>query len=145
MVKYVGIVCVMVALVCSGADERPSVRWRGFNLLGMFINHGQTPHFEEEDFKLISELGFNFVRLPMDYRFWIKDKDWTVIDDERLVPVDQAVAYGKKYGLHVCSAPIARRVTRGRRRNPRSLHRSRSATGLFDALGDGGATKAFLQ
>jgi len=101
MVKYVGIVCVMVALVCSGADERPSVRWRGFNLLGMFINHGQTPHFEEEDFKLISELGFNFVRLPMDYRFWIKDKDWTVIDDERLVPVDQAVAYGKKYGLHV--------------------------------------------
>ncbi|MDD4174158.1 MAG: hypothetical protein PHN34_07985, partial [Kiritimatiellae bacterium] len=97
MVRYATAVCVMAAMACSGADGLPSVRWRGFNLLGMFQNHGQPAHFEEEDFKLISELGFNFVRIPMDYRFWIKDKDWTAIDDARLVPVDQAVAYGKKY------------------------------------------------
>ena len=101
MIRCAGVVCMMAAMACSGADGRPSVRWRGFNLLGMFQNHGQPAHFEEEDFKLISGLGFNFVRIPMDYRFWIKDKDWTVIDDARLAPVDQAVAYGKKYALHV--------------------------------------------
>lgn len=85
-----------------GADAwRPEQRWRGFNLLGMFQDHGQKAQFEEEDFKLISELGFNFVRIPMDYRFWIKDKDWEQIDEGKLAPVDQAVAFGKKYGLHV--------------------------------------------
>jgi len=80
---------------------RPDARWRGFNLLGMFQSHGQQGQFDEEDFKLISELGFNFVRLPMDYRFWIKDKDWEQIDESKLAPVDQAIAFGKKHNLHV--------------------------------------------
>ncbi len=101
----------MVAILCAfvlagagwtvAADQRPDVKWRGFNLLGMFQNHGQKAQFEEEDFQLISGLGFNFVRIPMDYRFWIKDKNWERIDEAQLVPVDQAVAYGKKYNLHV--------------------------------------------
>jgi aryl-phospho-beta-D-glucosidase BglC (GH1 family) len=77
------------------------VRWRGFNLLGMFQNHGQKGEFHEEDFLLIRDFGFNFVRLPMDYRFWIKDKDWEQIDEAKLAPVDAAVAWGKKYGVHV--------------------------------------------
>lgn len=91
----------VVALAGAGQDGRPTERWRGFNLLGMFIDHGQQPGFEEEDFRMIRDLGFNFVRIPMDYRFWIKDKDWDQIDESKLAPVDQAVAYGKKYGLHV--------------------------------------------
>jgi aryl-phospho-beta-D-glucosidase BglC (GH1 family) len=85
----------------TDGDGRPAVRWRGFNLLGMFHENGRQPKFNEEDFKLIHELGFNFVRLPMDYRFWIKDKNWEAIDEAALAPVDQAVAYGKKYGIHV--------------------------------------------
>lgn len=85
----------------AAADQRPEVKWRGFNLLGMFQNHGQTAQFEEEDFQLISGLGFNFVRIPMDYRFWIKDKNWELIDEAKLAPVDQVVAFGKKYNLHV--------------------------------------------
>ena len=44
-------------------------RWRGFNLLEKFyLRDGRHP-FLEEDFRFISKLGFNFVRLPMDYRF----------------------------------------------------------------------------
>ena len=58
-------------------------RWRGFNLLEMF-NVGNKAAFKEEDFKLIAELGFNFVRIPMDYRCWIKDKDWRQIDEQAL-------------------------------------------------------------
>ena len=77
-------------------------RWRGFNLLEKFqLQNGKKP-FVEEDFRLISELGFNFVRLPMDYRFWIKDGDWDAFDEGALKDIDQAVRWGEQYGIHVC-------------------------------------------
>ncbi len=50
---------------------------------------------------MIRDLGFNFVRLPTDYRFWIKDGDWEQIDEEKIKAIDQAVAWGKQYGIHV--------------------------------------------
>lgn len=77
-------------------------RWRGFNLLEMFYKGSSTGPFKEEDFRLISEWGFNFVRLPMDYRIWIRDGDWTRFNETALQWVDQAVAYGRQYGVHVC-------------------------------------------
>ena len=48
-------------------------RWRGFNLLDKFMVDHQKP-FEERDFADIAELGFDFVRLPLDYRCWT-DRD----------------------------------------------------------------------
>ena len=76
-------------------------RWRGFNLLEKFyLQSGRKP-FLEEDFRLISKLGFNFVRLPMDYRLWIKDGNWEEFDEATLAEIDQAVAWGEKYGIHV--------------------------------------------
>ena len=51
-------------------------RWRGFNLLEKF-NVARNTRFVEQDFEWIAELGFNFVRLPMDYRCWIEPGDWT--------------------------------------------------------------------
>ncbi len=56
------------------AEKLP--RWRGFNLLENFSLDSRRKPFREEDFRLISKLGFNFVRLPMDYRLWIKDGNW---------------------------------------------------------------------
>ena len=89
-------------------DGRPVVRWRGFNLLEM-LNRGEgvknAPRFREEDFQIIREWGFNFVRIPMDYRFWIRDGDrnnWECFDEAGLANVDRAVALGRKYGIHVC-------------------------------------------
>ena len=40
-------------------DGRPSVRWRGFNLLEMFImGRDRRPReFREEDFQIIREIG----------------------------------------------------------------------------------------
>ncbi|MEI6646893.1 MAG: cellulase family glycosylhydrolase [bacterium] len=84
----------------SFVDTRPTVRWRGFNLLGMFVKGANPGNYEEEDFQMIHDLGFNFVRLPMDYRFWIKEGDWEQIDAERMKPIDQAIAWGKQYGIH---------------------------------------------
>lgn len=75
-------------------------RWRGFNLLNKF-NAGQNKPFEERDFADIAELGFNFVRLPMDYRCWTDRNDPTKLDESALKQVDQAVEFGKKHGVHV--------------------------------------------
>jgi hypothetical protein len=77
-------------------------RWRGFNLLEKFQRTGRRTPFVEDDFRLIAKLGFNFVRLPMDYRGWIKGGDWLQFDEYALGQIDQAVAWGAKYGIHVC-------------------------------------------
>lgn len=81
-------------------DKLP--RWRGFNLLDKFSIDWSNGPFKEEDFKMISDLGFNFVRLPMDYRAWINGGDWRSFNESVLKEIDQAVEWGKKYGIHVC-------------------------------------------
>src|SRR4030042_665203 len=91
---------VALALPEPTAQELP--RWRGLNLLEMFYKGSYTGPLKGEDFRLISELGFNFVRLPMDYRIWIKDGDWTRFNETALQWVDQAIDYGQRYGVHVC-------------------------------------------
>lgn len=75
-------------------------RWRGFNLLS-FFNVGNKQPFPEEDFAAVAEFGFNFVRLPMDYRCWTDSNDWTKLKEDDLKIVDQAVKFGEKHGVHV--------------------------------------------
>jgi len=77
-------------------------RWRGFNLLEKFYRDGNNKPFVEEDFRMIHEFAFNFVRLPMDYRTWIEGDDWHRFRQRTLKEIDQAVAWGDKYGVHVC-------------------------------------------
>ncbi|MDO5580018.1 MAG: cellulase family glycosylhydrolase [Planctomycetia bacterium] len=76
-------------------------KWRGFNLLEKF-NVGSNKPFLEDDFRNIHDLGFNFVRLPMDYRCWIEKGNWRSFKEKTLQEIDQAVEYGEKYGIHVC-------------------------------------------
>ena len=85
------------------AEWRPAERWRGFNLLEMFIWHEgvKMPEFQERDFRMMKEWGFNFARLPIDYRFWTHGGDWNNIDEEWVRPVDRAIELGEKYGIHV--------------------------------------------
>ena len=77
--------------------------WRGFNLLEMFIvpTPDQAKRFREDDFAWIAEWGFDFVRLPLDYRSWTDPSDWTKLRDDRLVYLDEAVGFGRKHGVHV--------------------------------------------
>ena len=71
-----GAVLTAGALLAETADWRPAERWRGFNLLGMFraptIGLAPDPrvdgHFVEWEFKALHDWGFNFARLPLDYR-----------------------------------------------------------------------------
>lgn len=110
--------CLMVLLLMAAmplpvmaesADDLPEPtarqlpRWRGFNLLEMFYNVGTKPitPFVEEDFRMIHEWGFNFIRLPLNYRYWIVNHDWETFDESALSHIDDAVAWGQKYRIHV--------------------------------------------
>jgi len=75
-------------------------RWRGFNLLNKFMADGQTP-FDERDFADIAELGFDFVRLPLDYRSWTDADTPKTLKEPVLKQIDQAVEFGRKHGIHV--------------------------------------------
>jgi endoglucanase len=65
----------------------------------------------EDDFVMIRDLGFDFVRLPMDYWFWIESNwrqagrptvpEMTKIKEGGLAHIDRVVELGRKYGLHV--------------------------------------------
>jgi endoglucanase len=85
------------------AVTQPKIpRWRGFNLLERFSSDWGPPKpFEERDFEATREWGFNFLRIPMDYRFWGSQKDYFEIREADLVEVDRVVELGKQYGLHI--------------------------------------------
>jgi endoglucanase len=77
-------------------------RWRGFNLLAKFVKHrGGNPPFQESDFALLAEWGFNFARLPLSYYCWSDPNDWLNLREEDLKHIDQAVEFGRKHGVHV--------------------------------------------
>jgi endoglucanase len=75
-------------------------RWRGFNLLDKFMVDQQKP-FQERDFADIAELGFDFVRLPLDYRCWTDRENPNKLKEPILKEIDQAVEFGRKHGVHV--------------------------------------------
>lgn len=77
-------------------------RWRGFNLLEKFQFHGKHEPYREDDFRLIGRFGFNFVRLPVDYRGYIAGGNWERFDDTPLRQIDQAITWGGAHGVHVC-------------------------------------------
>lgn len=80
-------------------------RWRGFNLTER-IGVRSRDAFREQDFQLIAELGFDFVRLPLCYRLWVRNpddpEDLASVDEAALDPIDRAVEWGRACGLHVC-------------------------------------------
>ena len=73
-------------------------RWRGFNLMEKFI-YGHDGPYREWDFDVMAEWGFDFVRLPTDYRCWTGAPG--VYRESVLREIDQAVAWGRQRGIHV--------------------------------------------
>jgi endoglucanase len=84
----------------SAALAKKLPRWCGFNLLEKFQSDENKP-FLESDFQWMSDWGFDFVRLPMDYRCWTSKKAPYRLAEKVLAEIDQAVEWGKKYGVHV--------------------------------------------
>ncbi|MDP4221813.1 MAG: cellulase family glycosylhydrolase [Bacteroidota bacterium] len=75
---------------------------RGFNLLGKYDVDWSNNGFQEEEFAIIKDLGFNFARLPLDYRTYTQPGNWDVFIEDEVAEIDQAVEWGKKYGVHIC-------------------------------------------
>src|SRR5450755_1607543 len=94
----------------SRSPVRPkNPAWYGFNLLEYFSTdpdwmkyfpYKDDGLFLEDDFRWIRDWGFNWVRLPMDYRFWT-GPDLFTIDEKKIEPIDRTVRLGEKYGVHV--------------------------------------------
>jgi len=103
-----GAACALAASTAAGTaraqDLQPSARklprWRGFNLLEKLVAENKGP-FIERDFEWIAAWGFDFVRLPMDYRCWASQEDWFTLDEAEMNEIDQAVEFGRQYSVHV--------------------------------------------
>lgn len=73
-------------------------RWRGFNLLEKLESSESGP-YREQDFDLAAEWGFDFMRLPVDYRAWtVAPGEYR---EDMLREIDEAVAWGRARGIHV--------------------------------------------
>jgi hypothetical protein len=75
---------------------------RGFNLLGKYDVGWSNNGFTEEEFVIVKDLGFNFVRIPLDYRTYTQPGNWDIFIDEEIAEIDRAVEYGEKHDVHVC-------------------------------------------
>jgi hypothetical protein len=55
-----------------------------------------------EDFTLAAELGFNFVRIPIDYRIYSGSAGQSPFDEAFFKNLDDAIGWANELGLHVC-------------------------------------------
>jgi aryl-phospho-beta-D-glucosidase BglC (GH1 family) len=89
-------------------------RWRGFNLLDLFqafTPEDRRQRSTEDVYRWIRDWGFNFIRVPLDYWFWVdsdcrqtktmRKDDVLKIRESALEEIDMIVERGRKYGLHV--------------------------------------------
>jgi aryl-phospho-beta-D-glucosidase BglC (GH1 family) len=87
--------------------------WKGFNLLDYFSPHpgrNEDPNkTQEDDFRWMTDWGFNFVRLPMAYPRYlsidrskpISKEDVYQFDPSVIEEIEKLVGLAHKYGLHV--------------------------------------------
>lgn len=106
-------VAALPGLCCSQPATAASTinpKWYGFNLLEYFSTdpdwmkyfpYKDDGLFKEDDFRWIRDWGFNWVRLPMDYRFWTDPNDLMKISEKKIEPIDRAIRLGEKYHIHV--------------------------------------------
>jgi endoglucanase len=147
----------------SAAPKNPIPRWRGFHV-NMFRppqpagsgvqpkTPGAAPKMPpinlEEDFRLISDFGFDFVRLPVQYWNWVDytdktprggplAKDLLKIKESGLVPIDNVIELARKYKLHASLDMVRapgfnfREAALGQDNEPFSLWRDKEAQDAF--------------
>ncbi len=75
----------------------------GFNFLWAYTwTAGRRPEApDERALDWIAELGFNFVRIPTDYRFWIADFEYLHPDEQVFAAFDSYLAACRSRGLHM--------------------------------------------
>jgi endoglucanase len=95
----------------EGSAKNKLPKWKGFNLLDFFSpdpSRGRKPT-PEEHFKWMADWGFDFVRLPMAYPFYVNfDRSRPItpeevyqINESAVDKIDHLVQLAHKYKLHV--------------------------------------------
>lgn len=77
----------------------------GFNFLWMYAKTDRRQEPSEPDLRELEFLaseGFDFVRIPTDYRFWIRDYDYLHPDERILEYIDRYIEACNSFGLHAC-------------------------------------------
>lgn len=75
--------------------------YKGFNLTQKTGGSGPRRKFEEEDFEIMTEFGFNFSRIPMSYWNWSEPDNWLQIDEDVFKDIDEVIEFGKQYNIHI--------------------------------------------
>lgn len=103
---------VLAASTVLAAPKRNKLpRWRGFNLTDFNTANPQPNrrYTTEEQLKWMSDWGFDFVRLPISYPYYLKfDRGKKItpaevynIDEAAVERIDKLVQLAHKYNLHV--------------------------------------------
>jgi endoglucanase len=74
--------------------------WRGFNLPVCYRGRRRAL-FDERDFADVAELGFNFLRLALNYHDWTDSDEPRNLKEPVLKQIDRAVELGKQHGIHL--------------------------------------------
>jgi aryl-phospho-beta-D-glucosidase BglC (GH1 family) len=79
------------------------MNYYGFNFQWMFSwNPGQRPAAaDERALDFLAKYGFNFVRIPTDYRFWTENFDYTHPDETIFEYIDQYLQACSSRGIHL--------------------------------------------
>ena len=80
-----------------------SKQYYGFNFQWMCSwNLDQRPEAtDEKALDFLAEFGFNFIRIPMDYRFWTNNFDYLHPDESIFGYIDQYLEACQSRGIHL--------------------------------------------
>lgn len=101
----------LLASVNNAPPVNKLPKWKGFNLVDFFSPYPDRPRSPstEDHFKWMRDWGFDFVRIPMAYPFYL-DIDHTKkitpeetykISEKQVEKIDKLVDMAHRYGLHV--------------------------------------------
>src|SRR5918996_567558 len=79
------------------------MKYYGFNFQWMCSwNAGQRPQpADNKALDFLAKFGFNFVRIPVDYRFWTYDFDYFHPDESMFSYIDQYLEACRSRGIHM--------------------------------------------
>lgn len=113
-VKTIGLTSAALSMTTntfSAVKRNPLPAWKGFNLLDFFSPdpaHAR-PATSEDQIKWMRDWGFNFVRIPMAYPYYldidrtknITQDDVYKINNKAIDKIDHLVDVAHRHGLHV--------------------------------------------
>jgi aryl-phospho-beta-D-glucosidase BglC (GH1 family) len=114
-IRHTGVTAAALTLAGTNVWAAPVVnplpRWKGFNLLDFFSPDPKASRAptQEEYFKWMRDWGFDFVRIPMAYPYYlnidraknITPDDVYKIDTQAVDKIDSLVSTAHKYNMHV--------------------------------------------